>query len=138
MNAIARLRVRITHEGVLIDPTDLNDALFTSGIVASGGSDEMHLPLALEHVLLINVASASSLVCVNLLNLSPPLAEWFGVPIYHRLWRDTKPMRSWHGLEFLQLLMACPICVDSSLVLYARKFLHIKISIRPNGARSVW
>merc|ERR1712139_618733 len=45
--ALARLRARSTHEGTQVHPADLDDALCTSGVIASSGRDgETRLPFA--------------------------------------------------------------------------------------------
>ena len=52
--ALARLRARSTHEGTQVHPADLDDALCTSGAMASSGreGDETRLPFAVDDALL--------------------------------------------------------------------------------------
>ena len=50
--ALARLRARSTHEGAHVHPADLDDALCTSGAIASSGSGETRLPFAVDDALL--------------------------------------------------------------------------------------
>merc|ERR1712185_616982 len=51
--ALARLRARSTHEGTRVHPADLDDALCTSGVIASGGAQgETRLPFAVDEALL--------------------------------------------------------------------------------------
>ena len=53
INALARLRARATHEGTQVHPADLDDALCTSGLIASsGGKGETRLPFAVDEALL--------------------------------------------------------------------------------------
>ena len=53
-SALARLRARSTHEGTQVHPADLDDALCTSGAIASsgGGDGETRLPFAVDDALL--------------------------------------------------------------------------------------
>jgi hypothetical protein len=54
--ALARLHARSTHEGTQVHPADLDDALCTSGVMASSGGDsETRLPFAVDAALLQNV-----------------------------------------------------------------------------------
>jgi hypothetical protein len=47
--ALARLHARSTHEGMQVHPADLDDALCTSGVMASSGGDgETQLPFAVD------------------------------------------------------------------------------------------
>jgi len=47
--ALARLHARSTHEGTQVHPADLDDALCTSGVIASSGGDgETQLPFAVD------------------------------------------------------------------------------------------
>ena len=51
--ALARLRARSTHEGTQVHPADLDDALCTSGAMASSGREgETRLPFAVDDALL--------------------------------------------------------------------------------------
>ena len=51
--AMARLRARATHEGTHVHPADLDDALCTSGVMASSGGDgETRLPFAVDDAML--------------------------------------------------------------------------------------
>jgi hypothetical protein len=51
--ALARLHARSTHEGTQVHPADLDDALCTSGVIASSGGDgETQLPFAVDDALL--------------------------------------------------------------------------------------
>ena len=53
INALARLRARSTHEGTQVHPADLDDALCTSGAMASSGREgETRLPFAVDDALL--------------------------------------------------------------------------------------
>ena len=52
-SALARLRARSTYEGTQVHPADLDDALCTSGVMASsGGGGETRLPFAVDDALL--------------------------------------------------------------------------------------
>ena len=52
-DAVARLRSRSTQEGTQVHPADLDDALCTSGVIASSGGDgETRLPFAVDDALL--------------------------------------------------------------------------------------
>ena len=52
-DALARLRARSTHEGTQVHPADLDDALCTSGVMASSrGEGETRLPFAVDDALL--------------------------------------------------------------------------------------
>ena len=52
-SALARLRARSTHEGTQVHPADLDDALCTSGAMASSGQEgETRLPFAADDALL--------------------------------------------------------------------------------------
>ena len=52
-DALARLGARSTHEGTQVHPADLDDALCTSGVLASSGGDgETRLPFAMDAALL--------------------------------------------------------------------------------------
>ena len=56
-HALARLRARSTHEGTQVHPADLDDALCTSGVIASSGRDgETRLPFAVDDAALRGVA----------------------------------------------------------------------------------
>ena len=51
--ALARLRARATYEGTQVHPADLDDALCTSGVMASSGREgETRLPFAVDDALL--------------------------------------------------------------------------------------
>ena len=47
-DAFARLRARLTREGTQVHPADLDDALCTSGFIASNDSSETRLPFAVD------------------------------------------------------------------------------------------
>ena len=52
-DALSRLRARSTYEGTQVHPADLDDALCTSGVIASSGGDgETRLPFAVDDALL--------------------------------------------------------------------------------------
>jgi NADPH:quinone reductase-like Zn-dependent oxidoreductase/3-oxoacyl-(acyl-carrier-protein) synthase len=51
-DALARLRARSTHEGTQVHPADLDDALCTSGAMASSGGGETRLPFAVDDAML--------------------------------------------------------------------------------------
>ena len=51
-HALARLRVRSTHEATQVHPADLDDALSTSAATAQGDGGETHLPFAVDDALL--------------------------------------------------------------------------------------
>ena len=54
-NALSRLRTRATLEGTVVHPSDLDDALCTSAVIASGGDGETQLPFAVDDALLQGV-----------------------------------------------------------------------------------
>ena len=57
INALARLRARSTREGTHVHPADLDDALCTSGVLASSsGGGETRLPFAVDDALLQGAA----------------------------------------------------------------------------------
>ena len=51
-DALARLRACSTHEGTHVHPATLDDALCTSGAMASSGGGETRLPFAVDDALL--------------------------------------------------------------------------------------
>ncbi|MDC0525474.1 polyketide synthase dehydratase domain-containing protein [bacterium] len=56
-SASSRLRARSTQEGTRVHPADLDDALCTSGVIASfGGDGETRLPFAVDEALLQGAA----------------------------------------------------------------------------------
>jgi acyl transferase domain-containing protein len=52
-SALARLQTRVAHEGTVVHPADLDDALCISALIGSNGGDgETRLPFAMDDVLL--------------------------------------------------------------------------------------
>ena len=50
--AVARLRARLTYDGMQVHPSDLDDALCVGALVAPSGGDETRLPFAVDAALL--------------------------------------------------------------------------------------
>jgi hypothetical protein len=64
INALARLRTRSTHEDTQVHPADLDDALCTSGVMASSdGGGETRLPFAVDDSLLQGAPGEPWAVC---------------------------------------------------------------------------
>ena len=49
--AVARLRARLTYDGMQVHPSDLDDALCVGALVAPSGGDETRLPFAVDAAL---------------------------------------------------------------------------------------
>ena len=104
-DALSRLRARSTHEGTQVHPADLDDALCTSGVIASSGGDgETRLPFAVDVALL--QAALGELWAVRTLHgpvHHPPwlprlLADSTFALGLCRVWRGKGPRRSQCGL----------------------------------------
>ena len=57
----ARLQARSTHDGTLVHPADLDDALCASALAvgdAGGGSDGVRLPFAVDDALMVGARGA--------------------------------------------------------------------------------
>ena len=66
-NALSRLRARATRDGTPVHPADLDDALCTSGVMASSGRDgEARLPFVVDDAMLQGALGELWAVCALL------------------------------------------------------------------------